>query len=81
MHERLLSKAANGERRELVPFFRQEGPFDCAELFRQQIGESHYREFLLEQSDIWRHDGLTQSHASNRAQKKLAPASYVHDQL
>ncbi|MGX1778543.1 SIR2 family NAD-dependent protein deacylase [Nocardia brasiliensis] len=37
------------EHASLRAFFIEEGPLDCAELFRQTVGEANYREFLLAQ--------------------------------
>ena len=42
------------ERASLRSFFIEEGPLDCAQLFRQTVGEANYREFLLSQFDAAR---------------------------
>ena len=46
--------------------FVEEGPLDCAQLFRQTIGESNYRQFLLAQFDSSRYPFIqtTPSHAA-----------------
>jgi hypothetical protein len=43
------------ERDALRRFFLEEGALDCAQLFRQTVGEANYREFLLAQFDASRH--------------------------
>jgi hypothetical protein len=50
----------------LRTFFIEEGPLDCAQLFRQTVGEANYREFLLAQFDASRHPFVraTPSHAA-----------------
>jgi len=54
------------EHRALRTFFIEEGPLDCAQLFRQTVGEANYREFLLRQFDAARHHFIqtTPSHAA-----------------
>jgi hypothetical protein len=54
------------EREPLRRFFIEEGPLDCAQLFRQTVGEANYREFLVEQFDVGRQPfiQLTPSHAA-----------------
>src|ERR1700721_942434 len=51
MHKKLESRFADAEIRSLNNFFAHEGPLDCAELFRQTVGEQNYAQFLLEQFD------------------------------
>ena len=50
----------------LRTFFIEEGPLDCAQLFRQTVGEANYREFLLVQFDSSRYPFVqaTPSHAA-----------------
>ncbi|MGH9066199.1 MAG: SIR2 family NAD-dependent protein deacylase [Acidimicrobiales bacterium] len=50
----------------LRTFFIEEGPLDCAQLFRQTVGEANYREFLLSQFDAGRQPFIasTPSHAA-----------------
>lgn len=36
----------------LRTFFIEEGPLDCAQLFRQTVGEANYREFLVSQFEM-----------------------------
>ncbi|WP_165839825.1 SIR2 family NAD-dependent protein deacylase [Mycobacterium montefiorense] len=54
------------EHSSLRSFFIEEGPPDCAQLFRQTVGEANYREFLLAQFDTSRYDFIetTPSHAA-----------------
>src|SRR5487761_2645025 len=54
------------ERASLRSFFIEEGPLDCAQLFRQTVGEANYREFLLSQFDAARQPFIrtTPSHAA-----------------
>jgi hypothetical protein len=66
MHEELASAASEDERRGLFEFFSEEGALDCAQLFRQSVGEANYREFLLRQFDTGR-QGLIQATPSHRA--------------
>jgi hypothetical protein len=40
------------EQASLSRFFRDEGPLDCAQLFRATVGEGNYRKFLQEQFDV-----------------------------
>lgn len=49
MYRRLALDTDPGERESLRAFFVEEGPLDCAQLFRQTVGEANYREFLLAQ--------------------------------
>lgn len=55
-----------GEHDSLRTFFIEEGPLDCAQLFRQTVGEANYREFLLRQFDASRYPFIqtTPSHAA-----------------
>ncbi|WP_185447176.1 SIR2 family NAD-dependent protein deacylase [Kribbella qitaiheensis] len=64
MYEELAVTASENERDALAEFFSEEGPLDCAQLFRQTIGEANYREFLLRQFDSGRHQfvQVTPSH-------------------
>ena len=54
------------EHTSLRSFFIEEGPLDCAQLFRQTVGEANYREFLLSQFDAARQPFIraTPSHAA-----------------
>lgn len=60
MHSRPDEHAA------LRTFFIEEGPLDCAQLFRQTVGEANYREFLLSQFEVGREPFIasTPSHAA-----------------
>ena len=64
MYEELGVTASENERHALLEFFSEEGPLDCAQLFRQSGGEANYREFLIRQFDAGRHDFIraTPSH-------------------
>lgn len=64
MYEELGVTASENERHALLEFFSEEGPLDCAQLFRQSVGEANYREFLIRQFDAGRHDFIraTPSH-------------------
>lgn len=55
MRERLAQRCDETEQSALTKFFRDEGALDCAQLFRQTVGEANYREFLQDQFDIHRH--------------------------
>jgi NAD-dependent SIR2 family protein deacetylase len=55
MRIRLALEFAADEERSLNKFFRDEGPLDCAQLFRQTVGPANYRDFLLEQFDARRY--------------------------
>lgn len=52
------------EREALRAFFIEEGSLDCAQLFRQTVGDANYTEFLREQFDSSRHEFIapTPSH-------------------
>ncbi len=67
MYEELLHAASTEqERRALAEFFREEGALDCAQLFRQSIGEANYREFLVRQFEAGVHEFIqpTPSHTA-----------------
>lgn len=66
MLRQLLMHSPEDEHDSLCKFFREEGPLDCAQLFRQTIGDANYREFLVSQFDIGRQPfiGVTPSHAA-----------------
>ncbi len=50
MHERLKSLPdLQDHHRALERFFQEEGPLDCAELFREKVGMANYFSFLKEQ--------------------------------
>lgn len=54
MWREMSSQLPTDEQRSLRRFFVEEGPLDCAQLFRQTVGEANYREFLLAQFDASR---------------------------
>lgn len=54
MWREMSSHTSSDERGSLRRFFMEEGPLDCAQLFRQTVGEANYREFLLAQFDASR---------------------------
>lgn len=65
MHEELFALATSEtERRGLLEFFTEEGPLDCAQLYRQTVGEANYRDFLRRQFDAGSHEFIrpTPSH-------------------
>jgi len=64
MFEELALAASENERRALFEFFSEEGALDCAQLFRQSVGDANYHEFLLRQFDAGRHNFIqaTPSH-------------------
>lgn len=66
MRRELAQRCHEDEQESLSKFFRDEGPLDCAQLFRQTVGEANYREFLEGQFDARRHDFVrpTPSHAA-----------------
>lgn len=67
MHEELFGLASSeAERRGLSEFFIEESALDCAQLFRQTVGEANYRNFLVRQFDARRH-GFIQTTPSHRA--------------
>lgn len=49
MRRRLALQCPAREQPSLNKFFRDQTPLDCAQLFRQSVGEQNYREFLTEQ--------------------------------
>ena len=61
-----VARSNSTEYEALRRFFIEEGPLDCAQLFRQTVGEANYREFLMAQFDIGRHPfvQVTPSHAA-----------------
>jgi SIR2-like domain len=66
MCRQIMIHSDPAEHDSLRTFFIEEGPLDCAQLFRQTVGEANYREFLLEQFDTSRHAFIhtTPSHAA-----------------
>lgn len=66
MCREILSHSSPDEHTSLRSFFIEEGPLDCAQLFRQTVGEANYREFLLSQFDAGRQPFIraTPSHAA-----------------
>ena len=56
MRAQLAQRCPEDEQESLSKFFRDEGPLDCAQLFRRSVGEANYREFLQGQFDINRHE-------------------------
>ena len=56
MRQQLAERCHADEQDSLSKFFRDEGPLDCAQLFRQTVGEANYREFLEQQFDVRRHE-------------------------
>lgn len=55
MCREIVSQSPAGEHDSLRTFFVEEGPLDCAQLFRQTVGDANYREFLLAQFDASRY--------------------------
>jgi len=67
MQARLINRVSSGlEEYEISRFFENEGPLDCAELFRKSVGDQNYREFLQSQFDTSRHPYI-QPTTSHRA--------------
>lgn len=66
MCREIMAHSASEEHASLRAFFIEEGPLDCAQLFRQMVGEANYREFLLSQFDASRQPFIrpTPSHAA-----------------
>jgi hypothetical protein len=66
MGRQILQHTPTDEHDALRTFFIEEGPLDCAQLFRQTVGEANYREFLATQFDAGRHPFVrtTPSHAA-----------------
>lgn len=54
MCREIVIQSPHEERASLRAFFIEEGPLDCAQLFRQTVGEANYREFLVAQFDTSR---------------------------
>lgn len=51
MYREIAMQSPAAEHESLRAFFIEEGPLDCAQLFRQTIGEANYRDFLVAQFD------------------------------
>ncbi len=66
MCREIVIQSPADEHDSLRTFFIEEGPLDCAQLFRQTVGEANYREFLLAQFDSSRYPFVqsTPSHAA-----------------
>lgn len=66
MCREIMIHSPSEEHASLRSFFIEEGPLDCAQLFRQVVGEANYREFLLSQFDARRQPFVrtTPSHAA-----------------
>jgi SIR2-like protein len=66
MCRRIAIESPPAEHDALRTFFVEEGPLDCAQLFRQTVGEANYADFLREQFDTSRHPFIqtTPSHAA-----------------
>jgi hypothetical protein len=66
MCREILIHSSTEEHTSLRSFFIEEGPLDCAQLFRQTVGEAKYREFLLSQFDAARQPFIraTPSHSA-----------------
>ncbi|MDX5970204.1 SIR2 family protein [Rhodococcus opacus] len=64
MYREILSQTSTDEHTSLRTFFIEEGPLDCAQLFRQTVGDANYRDFLLAQFDSSRQPSIrtTPSH-------------------
>jgi hypothetical protein len=64
MRKALDARADEQDKHYLEDFFKHEGPLDCAELFRQTVGEQNYAQFLFEQFDASRYPfvNITPSH-------------------
>ncbi|MEN4422127.1 SIR2 family protein [Mycobacteroides chelonae] len=62
----IAAQSPQEEHASLRAFFIEEGPLDCAQLFRQTVGEANYREFLIAQFDSSRQSFIrtTPSHAA-----------------
>ncbi|HVV77161.1 MAG TPA: SIR2 family protein [Mycobacteriales bacterium] len=54
MYREIAIQTPDAEQDSLRAFFIEEGPLDCAQLFRQTVGEANYREFLAMQFDSTR---------------------------
>lgn len=55
MFREVSMHAPSDEHDPLRAFFIEEGPLDCAQLFRQTVGEARYKEFLVAQFDSSRY--------------------------
>lgn len=66
MCREIVSQSPQEEHASLRAFFIEEGPLDCAQLFRQTVGEANYREFLVAQFDASRQPFIrtTPSHSA-----------------
>lgn len=66
MYREIVIHIPSTEHDSLRSFFIEEGPLDCAQLFRQTVGEASYREFLVAQFDSSRQSFIrpTPSHAA-----------------
>lgn len=66
MCREILIRSPQEEHGSLRAFFIEEGPLDCAQLFRQTVGEASYREFLVAQFDTSRQQFInaTESHTA-----------------
>jgi SIR2-like domain len=66
MCREIVAQSPAEEHDSLRTFFIEEGPLDCAQLFRQTVGEANYREFLVAQFDASRYPFVrtTPSHAA-----------------
>jgi hypothetical protein len=66
MCREIVSQSPHEEHASLRVFFIEERPLDCAQLFRQTVGEANYREFLVAQFDASRQPLIrtTPSHAA-----------------
>jgi len=66
MCREIMTHSPPEEHDSLSTFFIEEGPLDCAQLFRQTVGDANYREFLLAQFDSPRYPfvQITPSHAA-----------------
>jgi hypothetical protein len=66
MCREIVIQSPSEEHDSLRTFFVEEGPLDCAQLFRQTVGDANYREFLLAQFDSSRQPftRTTPSHAA-----------------
>lgn len=66
MCREIVNHSDDSEHDALRAFFIEESALDCAQLFRQTVGEANYREFLRAQFDGRRHEfvGTTPSHAA-----------------
>jgi SIR2-like domain len=70
MCREIVIQSPADEHDSLRTFFIEEGPLDCAQLFRQTVGQANYREFLLAQFDSSRYP-FVQSTPSHSALVRL----------